>query len=69
MDTTLQVITEALDSELNIPSELRDIIEDSDDDLPLKFKDHNELLEIFSTLEENNLLEIQRMQQTEQELD
>lgn len=45
-------------AELNIPQELREIIEDSDDEFPLRFKDHHELIEIFSTLEENNLLEI-----------
>lgn len=44
-------------------------MDDSDDDFPLRFKDHNELIDIFSTLEENNLLEIQRMQESEQELE
>ena len=58
-----------LEDELNIPEELRDIIEDSDDDFQLRFNDPNELIEIFSTLEENNLLEIQRMQESEQELE
>jgi len=58
-----------MEADLDIPPELRDIIEDSDDDFPLRFKDHNELIEIFSTLEENNLLEIQRMQESEQELE
>lgn len=47
-----------LEADLNIPEELRDIVDDSDDDFPLRFKDHNELIDIFSTLEENNLLEI-----------
>jgi len=45
---------------LNIPQELKEIIEDSDDDLPLRFKDHNELMDIFSTLEEKNLFLIKR---------
>ena len=44
-----------LDAELNIPVELKSIIDDSDDEFPLRFKDHNELIDIFSALEENNL--------------
>jgi hypothetical protein len=59
----------SIEADLNIPPELREIVDDSDDDFPLKFKDHNELIDIFSTLEENNLLEIQRMQESEQELE
>lgn len=58
-----------LDTELNIPAELQPIIDDSDDDFPLKFNDHTELIDIFSALEENNLLEIIRMQESEQELE
>ena len=54
---------------MNIPAELQPIIDDSDDDFPLRFKDHNELIDIFSALEENNLLEIIRMQESEQELE
>lgn len=51
-----KVITaDSLEAELNIPQELKEIIDDSDDDLPLRFNDHNELMEIFSTLEEQNL--------------
>lgn len=48
---------------------MREIIEDSDDDFQLKFNNPTELIEIFSTLEENNLLEIQRMQESQQELE
>ena len=54
-------ISEQLDNELNIQEELRDIIEDNEDDLPLNFKDPSELMEIFQQLEENNLIEIERM--------
>lgn len=59
----------SIEADLNIPPELKEIVDDSDDDFPLRFKDHNELIDIFSTLEENNLLEIQRMQEAEQELE
>lgn len=55
----------SIEADLNIPPELREIVDDSDDDFPLRFKDHNELNDIFSTLEENNLLEIIRMQESE----
>lgn len=48
----------SIEADLNIPQELKEIVDDSDDDFPLRFKDHNELIDIFSTLEENNLLEI-----------
>lgn len=54
------VTVDSLEADLNIPQELKEIIEDSDDDMPLRFKDHNELMEIFSTLEEQNLFLIQR---------
>ena len=59
----------SLEADLNIPAELKEIVEDSDDDLQLRFKDHKDLIDIFTTLEENNLLEIQRMQESEQELE
>lgn len=48
----------SIEADLNIPPELREIVDDSDDDFPLRFKNHEELIDIFSTLEENNLLEI-----------
>ena len=54
---------------LSIPPELKDIVEDSDDDFELRFKNESELMDIFSTLEENNLLEITRMQESEQDLE
>ena len=40
-------ITDQLDNELNIPQELKYIIEDEDDDMPLMFTDPSELMEIF----------------------
>jgi hypothetical protein len=58
-----------LEAELNIKADLKNIIDDSDEEYPLRFKDESELIEIFSALEENNLLEIQRMQESEQELE
>ena len=52
---------ESLEAELNIPPELKDIIEDSDDDLELRhFKEPHELMEILDALEESNLALIQR---------
>ena len=48
--------------DLNIVLELKAIIEDSEDEgaaMPLRFTDPNELMEIFSTLEEKNLFMIQ----------
>ena len=57
-----------IEAELNIPAELKEIVEDSDDDFKLRFGSVSELMAIFSTLEENNLLEIQRMQESEEEL-
>ena len=58
--------TPSLEAELNIAKELQEIYEDSDDDLPIKFEDASDLLEIFMSLEESNLLQIQRMQESEQ---
>jgi len=58
-----------LEADLNIPPELKEIIDDSDDDLPLRFNDPEELMEIFSTLEEKNLFLIKRCQDSEQQLE
>lgn len=44
-------------------------MEDLDDDFQLGFQNESELQDIFTALEENNLLEIQRMQESEQELE
>ena len=46
---------DSLEADLNILLELKAIIEDSEDEeaaMPLRFTDPNELMEIFSTLEE-----------------
>lgn len=43
------------DNDVQIPPKLKDVIEESDDDYPLTFLEPDELLEIFSTLEEKNL--------------
>jgi DNA-binding protein H-NS len=43
------------ENDVNIPQKLREVIEESDDEYPLHFNDPDELLEIFSTLEEKNL--------------
>jgi hypothetical protein len=47
---------DSLEAELNIPPELKAIIDDPEEDddkaMPLRFTDPNELMEIFSTLEE-----------------
>lgn len=51
-------VAASIEADLNIPADLKEIVDDSDDDFPLRFKDYNELMDIFSTLEENNLLEI-----------
>lgn len=43
------------DNDVNIPAKLREVIEESDDEYPDHFSEPEELLEIFSTLEEKNL--------------
>lgn len=48
------------ESEVQIPAKLREVIEESDDEYPIYFKDPDSLLEIFSTLEEKNLFLIQQ---------
>jgi len=48
------------DNDVNIPGKLREVIEESVDEYPLTFNDPDELLEIFSTLEEKNLFLIQQ---------
>jgi len=57
---------DSLELDLNIPPELARIIEDDEDYMPLRFNDEAELMEIFSTLEEQNLFLIQRCQESEQ---
>lgn len=63
------ITVENLEAELNIPQELREIIEDSDDELPLRFNDPSDLMEILSVLEEKNLFLIKRCQDSEQQLE
>lgn len=41
--------------DVQIPNNLKDIIEDSDDEYPEIFKHPEELMEIFGSLEEKNL--------------
>jgi len=55
-----KVIADSLENDLNIPVELKDIIEEADEELILRFEDPQELMEIFSTLEEKNLFLIKR---------
>jgi len=58
-----------LEAELNIPAALKEIIDDSDEDDQLRFTDHNDLMNIFTTLEEKNLFLIKRCQDSEQQLE
>jgi len=51
---------EQLEADLNIPKELKEIIDDSDDDLEIGFESPEQLMEIFSHLEEKNLFLIIR---------
>ena len=63
---------DSLEADLNIPQELKAIIEDSEDEetaMPLRFTDPNELMEIFSTLEEKNLFMIQLCQDVEMQFE
>jgi hypothetical protein len=58
-----------LEAELNIPSELKVIIDDSESDdekaMPLMFTNPNELMELFTNLEEKNLFMITICQEAE----
>jgi len=64
---------DALEAELNIPPELRAIIDDPEEDesisMPLRFSDPDELMEIFTTLEEQNLFMIKLCQDVETEFE
>lgn len=53
------------DNEVNIPAQLKDVIEESDDEYPLNFQNSEDLLEIFGILEEGNLFLIQQGQESE----
>ncbi|MFS8159528.1 MAG: hypothetical protein ACMG6E_04815 [Candidatus Roizmanbacteria bacterium] len=54
---------------MNIPGQLKDVIEESDDEYPLNFQNSEDLLEIFGILEEGNLFLIQQGQEAEQVLE
>ena len=64
---------DALEAELNIPPELKAIIDDPEQDdsisMPLRFTDPDDLMEIFSTLEEQNLFMIEHCQYGEMKLE
>jgi hypothetical protein len=60
------VTADSLEADLNIPAELKEIIDDPDDDLQLKFDDPNDLMEIFTSLEEKNLFLINSCQNLEE---
>ena len=48
---------------------MREVIEDSGDEFEIPFKEPEQLMEIFSTLEEQNLFLIQQSQETEQQVE
>ena len=54
---------------MQIPKDLREVIEDSDDEYELFFESPDQLLEIFATLEEKNLFLIQQGQEYEEVLE
>ena len=43
------------EGDVQIPTKLKEVIEESDDEYPLHFDEPDSLLEIFATLEEKNL--------------
>ena len=53
---------------MSIPNDLKELIEDPNDVYDLYFKNPDQLLEIFATLEEKNLFLIQQGQEAEQQL-
>ena len=55
--------------DLHISDELREIYENDFPIPPPPFEDPSELIQIFSDMEEQNLLQIQRMQDAEQQLE
>ena len=60
---------QSLEVELNIDEQLQEIYEDSDSESPERFQDPNELMQILTTLEDSNLMQIIRMQQSEEHLE
>lgn len=49
-----------MESDLNIPKELKFLVDDSDDDIELGFDSPEQLMDIFSHMEEKNLFLIIR---------
>ena len=67
-----QMTADSPEADLNIPQELKATIEDSEDEeaaMPLRLTDPNELMEIFSTLEEKSLFMIQLCQEVEMQFE
>lgn len=60
-----RMTAESLEADLNIPQSLKEIIDDSDEDILLRFNDPDELMELISSLEEQNLFLIKRCQDSE----
>ena len=57
------------DNDVQIPRDLREVIEDSEDEYDLYFKTPDQLMDIFATLEEKNLFLIQQSQEAEEALE
>lgn len=55
--------------DLNIQKKLRTILDESDDEHGIFFKDVNDLMSIFENLEEKNLSLIQQGQENEQQIE
>lgn len=56
-------------NDVQIPKDLREVIEDSDNEYDLGFRDPEELMKIFTELEEKNLNLIEDCQEVEQQLE
>lgn len=69
MDALLKNDNSNNEGDVQIPNKLKEVIEDSDDEYPLFFEDTEDLLEMFSILEEKNLFLIQQGQESEQALE
>ena len=60
---------QSLEQELLISENLQELYEDSDSESPERFSDPQDLMSILTTLEDANLMQIQRMQQSEEHLE
>lgn len=60
---------QSLEQELLISENLQELYEDSDSESPERFSDPQDLMNILTTLEDANLMQIQRMQQSEEHLE